>query len=536
MFRSRRHARFRATTAGDELESERANDMVKTEVPLRLIDVRGFCVNHNHDIECGHNVRLVENLPVCPKYMTLSHCWGKTLGTNAITTKANLPSRMKEIKLDDLPANFWDAISITRRLGIRYLWIDAICIIQDSQADWAQESVKMGHIYDSSYLTIAASASEDSTGGCYRSTGIRQDKLGGGTLIEITNRLTIASDQPSTLILWAPNLSEGDRLREPAPLVGCALNQRGWVFQERILSPRTIHFTNSQLVWECRELYEMEDRLPFVTAQDTLSLAMNREISPNRIKQIWYDWLIGSGYSSRKFTMMEDRLIAIAGIARSLHERTGVPYIAGLWTNNLGFGLGWLEMPKHGAQYHSQLPNRFNSRRRPTWTWASTDYEFQYSLEDFEENHDLHYVDSKLETLGDVNDPFAFINGGWLKIRGKVYQGPTSYFTQLCLDTIAQQEGLGAALAHSEMGFSVFYSPSQVYIHLGQFKNRTKSGNIIIEESWLIVRQMKAREEEYERIGIAYRELKDPEDYPTENIPKIDDWGDWGDRLEMLIS
>ncbi|KAE8136014.1 heterokaryon incompatibility protein-domain-containing protein, partial [Aspergillus pseudotamarii] len=449
--------------------------------------------------------------------MTLSHCWGKRLGTDAITTRANLLGHMKEIKLNDLPANFCDAISITRRLGIRYLWIDAICIIQDSQADWAQESVKMGHIYDSSYLTIAASASEDSTGGCYRSTGIRQDKLGGGTLIEITNSLTVAKEQPSTLILWAPNLSDGDRLREPAPLVGSALSQRGWVFQERILSPRTIHFTNSQLVWECRELYEMEDRLPFVTAQDTLSLAMNREISPYRIKQIWYDWLIGFGYSRRKFTIMGDRLIAIAGIARSLHERTGVPYIAGLWAKNLGFGLSWLEIPKHGTQYPSQLLNKCNSRRRPTWTWASTDYEFQYSLRVFEEDRDFHYVDNKMKTLGDIDDPFTIITGGWLKIRARVYEGPTSYFTKLCLDTMAQQEVWGAALAHPAIGSSAFNLPSWMYIQLGQFKSRTKSGNIIIEESWLIVRRMEASEEEYERIGIAYRELKDLEDYPTED-------------------
>ncbi|KAE8361379.1 heterokaryon incompatibility protein-domain-containing protein [Aspergillus caelatus] len=519
MFRSRRHATFRTTTVNDGLEPKRPNDMVETGGPLRLVDVRAFCGDHNYDIECGHNVRLVENLPVCPRYMTLSHCWGQKLDTNAITTRGNLSSRMKGIKLDDLPANFRDAISITRRLGIQYLWIDALCIIQDSQADWAQESMKMGYIYDGSYLTVAASASEDSTGGCYRSTGIRQDKLGGGSLIEIINRLTVASGQPSTLIFWAPNLSEDDPLREPAPLIGCALSQRGWVFQERILSPRTIHFTNSQLVWECRELYEMEDRLPFVTAQGTLSLAMNREISPDRIRQIWYDWLIGFGYSSRKFTMMEDRLIAIAGIARSLHERTGVPYIAGLWTNNLGFGLGWLEKPKHRTQYHSQPSNKFNSRRRPTWTWASTDQEFQYSLRDFEEDRDFHYVDNTMKTLGDVNDPFTIIIGGWLKIRGRVYEGPTSYFTRLCLDTMAQQEVLGAALAHSEVGSSAFNPPSWVYIQLGQFRNRTNSGDIIIEESWLIVRRVEASEEEYERIGIAYRN--------QELGPLTRAWQDW---------
>ncbi|KAB8242097.1 heterokaryon incompatibility protein-domain-containing protein [Aspergillus flavus] len=417
---------------------------------------------------------------------------------------------MKEINLDDLPANFWDAISINRRLGIRYLWIDALCIIQDSQDDWAQESVKMGHIYDSSYLTIAASASEDSNGGCYRGAGIRQDSLGGGTLIEITNKLRVISRETSTLILWAPTLSDDDPLREPAPLVGCPLSQRGWVFQERILSPRTIHFTNSQLVWECREVYEMEDRLPFVTPHDTLSLAMDREISPDWIKRIWYNWLIGFGYSSRKFTVMEDRLIAIAGIARSLHERTGIPYIAGLWAKNLGFGLGWLEVPNDGTEDPSRLSNRPYARRRPTWTWASTDHEFQYSLRNFIEDRDLHYVDSRIKTLGNVDDPFTIITGGWLKIRGGVYRGSGSYFTELHLDR--SQEVVPFATERSQLESSVFNWNGALsqpyYIRLGQFSTRPTYRTVVVRESWLIVRRVEAEEEEekeYERLGIAYR-------------------------------
>ncbi|KAE8373361.1 heterokaryon incompatibility protein-domain-containing protein [Aspergillus bertholletiae] len=490
MFKSHRdaHAGTTGIPVDADLESERPDDKIDSRWPLRLIDVRPFCSEHDHDIDCTHNVRLIKNLPVCPQYITLSHCWGKRLDFNIITTTSNIRSHMREIELDDLPSNFWDAISITRRLGIRYLWIDAICIIQDSPSDWAQESAKMGYIYDGSSLTIAASASQDSTGGCYRSTGMRQDQLGGGTLIKVSNKLI--NGQPSTLFLWALRLSDNDSLREPTPLVGCPLSQRGWVFQERILSPRTIHFTDSQLVWECREVYEMEDRLPFVTFQDTLSLAMDREISPDRIKEVWYEWLIGFGYACRKFTRMEDRLIAVAGIARSLHERTGIPYIAGLWTKHLGFGLAWLEMHSYGSEYVSHLLTKPNSRRRPSWTWASTDHEFRYPSGNFEEDKNLHYVSSKMKTLGDVDDPFTVIIGGWLKIRGQVYDGPSSHFTKLSLDT-AQQEDWRM-------------SRSWVYIRLGRLNDRIGK-DVVIDELWLLVQRVEPREEYYERLGIAHK-------------------------------
>ncbi|RAQ41829.1 hypothetical protein AFGD_001066 [Aspergillus flavus] len=254
----------------------------------------------------------------------------------------------------------------------------------------------------------------------------------------------------------------------------------------------------------------MEDRLPFVTPHGTLSLATDREISPDWIKRIWYNWLIGFGYSSRKFTMMEDRLIAIAGIARSLYERTGIPYIAGLWTKNLGFGLGWLEAPNDGTEDPSRLSNRPYARRRPTWTWASTDQEFQYSLDDFEEDSGLYYVDSRIKTLGDVDDPFTIITGGWLKIRGRVYRGSDSYFTELHLGM--SQEMVPFATERSQLESSVFNwngARSQpYYIRLGQFSARPTYRTVVVRESWLIVRRVEVEEEEekeYERLGIAYR-------------------------------
>jgi hypothetical protein len=99
-------------------------------------------------------------------YLALSHCWGPSVsGERLITTKATLKSRLKSIPLSKMPSNFFDATIITRKLGYRYLWIDSLCIIQDSRGDWETESANMGNIYTNASLTLAAAAAKDSDGG-----------------------------------------------------------------------------------------------------------------------------------------------------------------------------------------------------------------------------------------------------------------------------------------------------------------------------------------------------------------------------------
>jgi hypothetical protein len=98
--------------------------------------------------------------------MTLSHCWGSA---QLITTTANtIKQRIAGIPLEDLPQTFKDAVSLTRNLGIRYLWIDSLCIKQLDEEDWETEARKMGSVYSHSYLNIAATSSAEGRGGCFK--------------------------------------------------------------------------------------------------------------------------------------------------------------------------------------------------------------------------------------------------------------------------------------------------------------------------------------------------------------------------------
>jgi hypothetical protein len=101
------------------------------------------------------------------KWIALSHCWGH--GTPFTTTTANLSERQRGIAFGDFPATFQDAITICRRLGFEHLWIDSLCILQDSPSDWRTESAKMSHVYSNASVTLLAGASSDSDGGIFAS-------------------------------------------------------------------------------------------------------------------------------------------------------------------------------------------------------------------------------------------------------------------------------------------------------------------------------------------------------------------------------
>ncbi|KAH8599532.1 heterokaryon incompatibility protein-domain-containing protein [Bisporella sp. PMI_857] len=118
--------------------------------PLSLLPTRVIDVGSDYQRECP---KLLECGGQTGSYIALSHCWGS--GRHFTTETSNISERMKGMTWGSLPKTFQDAISITRKLKIRYLWIDSLCILQDDSADWDKELSKMSDIYKNSYLTIA---------------------------------------------------------------------------------------------------------------------------------------------------------------------------------------------------------------------------------------------------------------------------------------------------------------------------------------------------------------------------------------------
>lgn len=194
------------------------------ELPTRLIDV-------------GTNkegpIRLIQtNQEARDRYIALSHCWGQLSDDQRFCTyDSNLDQRMADIPYDQLPATFRDAVVVTRALCIRYLWIDSLCIIQQNATDWANESARMADVFSNAYCTIAASSASSSLVGFLGPRAPRDAFR------------TTTSSGPVYLAEPIDDFA-GD-------VENSVLSTRGWVFQERALSRRTIYFTSKQVYWEC---------------------------------------------------------------------------------------------------------------------------------------------------------------------------------------------------------------------------------------------------------------------------------------------
>jgi hypothetical protein len=188
-------------------------------------------------------------------YMTLSHCWGQS--TNMIrTTKHNLAARIAGIDWNELPPIFKDAIQLARNLDCQWIWIDSLCIVQDDAEDWEQQAAQMARIYSNSFLNVAATSSSNGFGSLFAprknpgdsDNGFIDWPLKSHALNEDSNHETFwiqarVSHSSGHNFLAKQEISWHVKL---FPLLS-----RAWVFQERLLSPQTIHCGPSEMIWEC---------------------------------------------------------------------------------------------------------------------------------------------------------------------------------------------------------------------------------------------------------------------------------------------
>lgn len=395
-------------------------------LPTRVIDVGSANAGEP---------RLVESRGLHDNYVALSYCWGDPqVHPRMRTLKTNYDDHMRCIKYSSMPRTIQDAVTICRKLGVQYLWVDALCIIQEDLPDWIEESVKMCSVYTNALCTISAAHADGVSGGIFS----KQD------FASHTYELNLRGRPIYTRKFLAPYHEHFDfgnifhcpaatSMVDPSARLTEPIAERGWTLQESILSNRLLHYTTDELMWDCNETRRCEcgNSVGASDVSENYNALLRRLDIPVSDVEEWRIWMLWQGFvetfSLRRLSFEPDKLPALAGLAEQyvghLQQRFGRKpiYLAGLWDVFLLRQICW------SVQYSRMSwrpdgkykPKRPKEWRAPTWSWCSVEAPikiiearvFETSAEVIEAVTEPKYPDLY---------PFGPVKSGRLVLRGMV--------------------------------------------------------------------------------------------------------------------
>lgn len=367
-----------------------------TEMPTRVVDVAS-----------GPNPRVVITDGEQEKFMALSYSWGPQgkdlLVLNSDTKEALLQGALEESKF---ARTHREAFDTARSLGIQYVWIDALCIIQGDPEDWAAESKTMGQVYNNAYLTVLAGSSTDSRAGFLsdRHNPTRPFP------IPLDDK---SRDQPFLFATAPRSHTEGPT------------STRSWCFQEAMLSRRLVTFGTEQLSFRCTTgtrsehtgpekldgvPQTLEERRTPIFHPDRQHLhAPDSQSRRHAVLEHWYVML--AEFTNRRLSNPHDIFASVSSLAQAAARlMRGSRYLAGVWEADLARGLLW-RPSYYGTGEPTVLarprpsplaPGPGPIVRAPTWSWAAVEGSVDHL--DYEPN-----AGEPGETMG---GPFPAIPGG----------------------------------------------------------------------------------------------------------------------------
>ncbi|KAG4443091.1 hypothetical protein IFR05_001417 [Cadophora sp. M221] len=375
-------------------------------MPTRLIEIAG--ANHRLYETAGRPVE---------SYAALSYCWG-TAG-QLMTTRGTYQSHMAGIDPQILPATVRDAVEVTRKLGIKYIWIDSICIIQDDASDKAIEIMQMELVYSQATVTIMASRAKSVHEGFLQerlptTSGFRDNQF------QLPYRCLNGDLDTVTLV---PSLD--DDFTEP-------LNTRGWAMQERFLSARIIEYGTFQTRWTCQDkravmpsdgfragLLNTEQQTEGLS-RETLGALRGEPFIPSvasgvfDLYDVWFN--VVAVYCERALTSESDRLPAISGLASRFAGLLNDEYCAGLWRSRLAEDLLW-----SCTSYPGVRPVQYQA---PSWSWAASNHHIVFrrvtiGTKVSTQDPAFKVLDCKIET-DEMSGLFSTVKSGILTISGRL--------------------------------------------------------------------------------------------------------------------
>ena len=382
-------------------------------------------------------------------YAAFSHCWGKAKTVKLLG--ANMQVLLHGIPILGLPVSYKEAVLVCQALGISYIWIDSLCIIQDSKDDWLREAAMMQDVYQNSILNICASAAAENSEASFQCRDT--------SLIEPLEVDVVAKGAETRRYqLVSSEHVENDIANSP-------LRSRAWVYQEVFLSKRTLSLTRGQMWWECRqtiacETYPLGIPLNLLPENQAARLRAWKELSHHsqasgssfsddeisREHWRWYNSI--EDYSEGGLTQPTDKLVALSGVAQSyrdLNRLQDEDYIAGYWKSQLPYALCW-QTRKLKWTYRPPV------YIAPSWSWASIEGALYYafSAEETEKVSTKSLCQIKDIKLHHVHAHYKTgpLRGGCIHVRGHIIGPITEEFEYLGEDDEIQH-----ALQTADFGF-----------------------------------------------------------------------------------
>ncbi|KAI1483885.1 HET-domain-containing protein [Daldinia eschscholtzii] len=447
----------------DDCQRNHQCTVPSTFLPTRLIDVGNPL--HPH---------LVETSSIEPEgYVTLSYVWGTK--QDYILTQDTLPIKLDSLDVQKIPQSVADAMEVTRQLGFRYIWVDALCIIQDSLEDKFKELPLMAKIYQHSAITVTAANSTGAFDGFFKPPKPPVFKVQ-------PFQITIGKGVPRFPYM---NLSLG--FREEESTLKDPIDSRGWTLQEWALSSRRLRFASQGVQWTCNKLIAdpsslQEHRDPPVQISpdgyvqnysgDTSAIistpwdsslshryAIDEAYKRREMSMTWIE--IRSQYAQRSLSFPTDKLAAISAVAAMAAEDNGMTYVAGLWKETLLVDLQWYYIfrsyPTNSlsritaaavAQEEDEQDQHEGGFAAPSWSWASVKYDngtlYPRQSRKWMTDRPWHFriLDCSVTLIDGSDFAFGPVKSGYLDVEGRVLDVEWELWTEhtVALNKIALYE------------------------------------------------------------------------------------------------
>lgn len=353
------------------------------------------------------------------QYAALSYCWGppEQAKWQLKTEIASLLARLEGINEHEMTAVLQDAIRTCRALSIPYLWIDALCIIQNDEVDWDQESAVIGKIYSNAYLTICPWSSKACTQ---------------GFLYRIPSQVEIpfqSKVKPTIHGSYSLQLNDIYNSEINIDIFGSEWDKRGWTLQEEIMSNRILALGRNKthfLSWK----HHQTQGDPIIHRSYMFHMSNLQRYRYGTIEECYEAWHdIIQLFSDRSLTHRKDRFPALSGLARHFSEFLKDEYIAGLWKNDLYMGLYWITTTDRDQSWDTLLDELSDPSKyvAPSWSWASRSHYVEFGTSGFGVfntpgfiNYQREYLSIETNLTFRGTDIFGQLRGASLRITTRI--------------------------------------------------------------------------------------------------------------------